>query len=155
RILMACLLCGSPNQPGCLADTRELLALPLRGDRVAFHGRSEAALRTEREPVERHVPRRLVDAAAQFVDALQPLLLRGDEAEHHLAIAGHRAERLEAAGAHVVVLEEEPLEARLAEHARDRAVAAARVELRLVVAATDVQAERDAGMTAAAGLRHL
>src|SRR5262245_44690484 len=102
---------AAPDDAGGLGDARELGRLILDGDAIARHGRGKAALRAQGEPFELHHRRRLRDPAAQLVDRLEPGLLRRHEAEDHHAILGHRAERLEAARALVVVLEEETLEA--------------------------------------------
>src|SRR5262249_56688393 len=116
---------------------------------VAVHGGPKPALRAPRQPFERHLLGRPVDAAAQLVHRLEARLLGGDQPQHDLAIRRHYAQRLEVARALVVVLEQEPLETALLEHTLDRLVPTARAEPRLVVAAADMQAEDHARMAAA------
>src|SRR6185369_6297169 len=144
-----------PDRARRLRHALQLAALVLGRDAVAFHGRREAARRAERQPGQRHDPRRLVDAPAQLVDGLQARLLARHQPQHHLAVLGHRAQGLEAARALVVVLEQEALEAAAAEDAGDGLVAAAGVEHRLVVAAADVERERHAGVAADRRVVHL
>ena len=146
----------APQTTRAVSATRcELASLVLGRELVALHGRGEAALRAESQAIERHQPGRLVDARAQLVHRLEARLLARHQPQHHVAVLRHRAQRLEAARALVVVLQQEALEAALAEHARDGLVAAAGVEHRLVVAAADVQAERDARMAADHRVVHL
>ena len=65
------------------------------------------------ELFERREFRRLVDAALEIVLVFQPARLGGDEAEHdHLALR-HEAQRLEAAGALVVIFQEEAVDIEL------------------------------------------
>src|SRR6185295_9637596 len=107
----------------------------------------EAALRTEREAIERDERRRFLDPRLQILDGLHPLQLRAHESEDDDAPVGDVAERLERARPLVVVLQQEAIELRASEHLRrDAIVAARRVEHALVVAAADVDAESDARM---------
>src|SRR5438067_13173839 len=146
---------AAPDETRDLGHPLELAALILRRDAVAFHGRGEAALRAQGQALERHELGRGVDAPPQLLPRLQPRLLRGHQTQHDLAIGRHHAQRPEVARALVVVLQEEALEAALAKDARDRLVAAARVELRLVVAAADVQTEDHARVAADDRVVHL
>ena len=109
-------------------------------------GGGEAALRAEREPFERHDARRLGDARlAARASIRAAAVFELTRPEHDDAIVGHVPQRLERPRPLVVVLEQEAIEARAAEHLlRDPIVAARRVEHALVVAAADVDAERDA-----------
>src|SRR5690242_20843950 len=93
-------LCGLYNQ-------RELGHLLVIVEHVAFHCGREAALRGEAELLERDVLGGLVDASLEEVLGLQLAALGGDQAEDHHLVLGHEAQRGEAAGARVVVLEEE------------------------------------------------
>src|SRR5581483_9905874 len=94
--------CGSGD--GC-----ELRPLVVAAERVAEDRGAEAALRREREPLERHDARRILDARRQLVRRLLPGRLRRDEPEHDDLVLGHEPQRLEAAGALVVVLEQQPV----------------------------------------------
>src|SRR5215471_3334334 len=57
----------APHLPRRVGDEFQLPPLVVFGQKVALHGRREPALRAEREPFERHVPARLVDATTQVV----------------------------------------------------------------------------------------
>src|SRR5438309_4192938 len=146
---------AAPDETRDLGHALELAALILRRDAVAFHGRGEAALPAQGQALERLELGRLLDAPPQLRHRLQPRFLRGHETQNDLAIGRHEAQRLEVARAIVVVLQEEALETALANDARDWLVAAARVELRLVVAAADVQTEGHARVMADHGVVHL
>src|SRR5262245_7756769 len=118
-----------PDGPRGTADELELPALLIRRDPVALVRRGEAALRAERESIERHVARGLCNPALEALRGFKRRALRADEAQNDHAIVGHVSQRLERAGALVVVLEQEPLEARAAEDLRgDPVVPARRVE---------------------------
>src|SRR3974390_974137 len=94
--------CGassSPNLLGDLDDHAQLRPLLLLRERVAVLGRGEAALRRQRELVERHEFRRRLDTALDVVLALQRARLRRHEAEHNGLAARHEAQRLKTAGA--------------------------------------------------------
>src|SRR3990170_7119119 len=56
-----------PNLDGGVNDQFELGPLLVFGEQVAFHRRGEAALRTEREIFQRHVPGRFADALGELV----------------------------------------------------------------------------------------
>src|SRR5580700_7129632 len=77
----------------------ELAALIVDRDEVAEGAGGEAALRAERQLLERRVAGGLVDAAQQVVAGLQLGDLGGDQAEDHRRPWRDEAERLEAAGA--------------------------------------------------------
>src|SRR5262245_44498324 len=157
--VMACLQAdtksGAPHEPGRLRDTRQLRPLIVGRHAVAGHRRGKPALRTEREPLQRDHSRRFLDARAELLDGLDPWLLRRAQSEHNDPILGNGPERLEATRPFVIVFEEEALEPRAAEHARNRLVPSSRVEHRLVVPATDVQPERDARVPGNDGVVHL
>jgi hypothetical protein len=74
--------------------------------RVAVDGRREATLRAEAELLERHVFRRFVDPPRQIILAFEcrPFARNGAE-DHPLAPPWHEAQRLELAGAGIVVFE--------------------------------------------------
>src|SRR5688572_444036 len=88
-------------------DHAQLRPLLLVGEDVAFLGRSEAALRRQRELLERRKFCRLVDPALDGVLVLERARLGGDEAEHDDLVAlRQEAQRVEAAGAVGVVFQE-------------------------------------------------
>src|SRR5258708_28943981 len=131
----------APHRPYDAGHQPQLLGLLLRRDAVALHRRREAALRAQREAVQRQVPRRLLDARAHLVVGLQPRLLGRHQAQHHGAVLRHVAQRLEPAGARVVVLQQEALEQRLLEDPGDRLRGPLRVALGLCAAAADRRRE--------------
>src|SRR3712207_2027471 len=108
----------APDLLGGLDDECQLGDLLVPGQGVALHGRGEAALRGQRQLLQRDVPRGLVDAPLEVVLVLQLGALGGDQAQDDALARRHEAQRLEAAGAGVVVLEEETvdLQARSEEH---------------------------------------
>src|SRR3984893_271024 len=112
------LIIGSaPDFARRLDDEAQLCDLFVSGQRVAVDGRGEAALRAEAELLERHVFRRLVDPALQSVLAFERGALAGDEAQDYPLIAlGHKAQRLEPAGARIVVFQEEAIDTEFAKH---------------------------------------
>src|SRR5437763_13609662 len=95
----------------------ELCLLLLDGEVVAVVRAREAALRREAHVLERHVLRGLIDTALEMVLALELRQLGADEAEHDFLALRHEAQRLEAAGALGVVLEEETIDVQAGEHA--------------------------------------
>src|SRR5262245_6024467 len=89
-----------PHLFGDLDHFTHLGPLLRLGEHVAFLGRGEAALRAERELLERRELCRLVDAALDQVLGLQRAALGGDDADHDDLVAlGQEAQRLEASGA--------------------------------------------------------
>src|SRR6202034_1676894 len=72
----------SPHFAGDLDDHPQLRPLLVLGQRIAFFGRSEAALRRETKLVEIEEFRRLVDPALDVVFLFQRAGFAGDEAEH-------------------------------------------------------------------------
>src|SRR6202020_2183861 len=84
----------------------ELAAFIVDRDEVAEGAGCEAALRAERQLLERRVARGLVDAAQQVVAGFQLGDFGGDQAEDHRRPWRDEAERLEAAGSFRVVLEQ-------------------------------------------------
>src|SRR5882672_3072691 len=98
---------SSPNLARGLDYHLELALLVVLGDAVADHVGGEAALRAERELLERQVLRRLFDPAPQAVDGLELGHLGADEPQDADLALRKVAQRREAAGARAVVLEEE------------------------------------------------
>src|SRR5256886_6574162 len=121
----AALVDSAPDLGGGLDDEGELGHLLVVAQRVSLHRGREAALRGQAELVQRHVLGRLVDAALQGVLGLQLAAFRGDQAEHDVLARRHEPQRGEAAGAGVVVFEEEPVHGELAEQRLGHEVVAA------------------------------
>jgi len=94
---------------GGLDDEAELGRLLVVGQRVALDGGSEPALAGQAQLVQRHEPGRLVHPALEVILRLQLRPLGGDQAEDDQLARGHEPQRREAAGALVVVLQEEPV----------------------------------------------
>src|SRR3954447_7599671 len=78
---------SAPDVAGDGDDEVELGALLVGGQVVALDRGGEAALRGEAELLERHVLRRLLDAALEGVGVLELAGLGGDEAQDHLLVA--------------------------------------------------------------------
>ena len=135
----------SPRPRGGLDDQPQLGDLLVERERVALDRGGEAALRGQAELVERHVLRRLVDAALELVLVLERAALGGDQAEHDLLARRHEPQRLEAAGALVVVLQEEAVHVELGEQRLgDEVVAALGRPRRAEVAAAHVRGDAHA-----------
>src|SRR5271168_3928123 len=94
----------APDFAGGLDDEAELSHLLVVSQRVALGGRGEAALAGQADLVQRHVLGGFVDAALEVVLGLQLGTLGGDQAEDDHLAGRDEAQRLEAAGALVVVL---------------------------------------------------
>ena len=98
-----------PDLPRYLDDEAQLGDLVCFGHAAharALHAARKAALRADGELLERHVPRRLLDAAFERVLAFELLGLGRDEAQHHRLALRQEAQRFEAAGARAVVFKE-------------------------------------------------
>src|SRR4051794_19663942 len=136
-----------PHLVGELDDLAHLGPLLVLREDVAFLGAGEAALRAERELLDRCEFRRLVDAALDVLDLLQRAGFRRDEAEHDDLIAlGQEAERLEAAGARRVVFEEIAVVFHVAQQPLgDRLVAALGDPGGTEVAAADMRGDHHVG----------
>src|SRR5258707_2608956 len=76
-----------PNLVRNLNNLAHLRPLLLLGQNVAFLGRGEAALRAQRQLLQRRELRRLADAALDRILALQPAALRPDDADHDDLVA--------------------------------------------------------------------
>ena len=129
-------------------DEPQLRPLLVLGDHIAFHHRSEAALRREREVLERNVLRRLFDAPGDRVGLSSSCgSFARDQAQHDGLAFGDEAQRLEAARAFVVVLEQETVDVeRVEQLLGDRVVAAFGIPLAAVVAAAEMDRQLDAGL---------
>src|SRR6266705_912024 len=123
----AAALASAPDVLGGLDDAAELGDLLVVGEQVPLDRGGEPALRREAELLQRHEFARLLDAPLQLVLGLELAALGGDQAEHDQLALGDEAQRLEAAGAGVVVFEEEPVDRQLVEQRLgDEVVAALR-----------------------------
>ena len=89
-----CLIC--PDFFCNLLDKRQLAPLILFGDKVAFLGGSEAALRAERQLLERHIFGSLADTRDNVFLVLQLGVLEGYQTQYDLLLADV-AQRLETA----------------------------------------------------------
>src|SRR5580700_2393345 len=132
----------APDLAGGLDDEAELGGLLVLTQHVSFHRGGEAALRGQAELVERDVPGGLVDPALEGVLALQGAALGGDQAEDDHLAGRDEPQRLEPAGALVVVLQEEPVHGQLAEQGLgDEVVTALRRPRGAEVAAAHVRGD--------------
>src|SRR5215831_3356004 len=102
-----------PDVLGNLDDQFELGHFLLVAEHVALDRGGEAALRRQAQLVQRHELRRLVDPALDRVRVFQLAPLGGYQAEHDHLAGRHEAQRLEAAGALVVVFEEKAVHGQL------------------------------------------
>src|SRR5436309_7412378 len=140
---------AAPNRLRGPDDDLELAALVLDRNAVSQDRRRETALRTQRQTLEGDDAARLSQAPFEALDGLHPRRLRRDEAEDHRLVLRDLPQRVERAGALVIVLEEETLGADVAEdRARDRVVRPGREPAASLVPAAEVEAEGDARMTA-------
>src|SRR5690606_26405753 len=131
---------SAPHPTGDLDDVAYLGPLLIFREHVALLGRGEAALRRERELLERRELGGLADAALDVGCGLELARLRGDEAEDDRLLAGaQEPQRLEPARAVAVVLEEEAVVVGREEVLGDGLVAARRDPRRTEVAAADVR----------------
>src|SRR5215467_1002726 len=115
-----------PDVLGNLDDQFELGNFLLVAEHVALDRGGEAALRRQAQLVQRHELRRLVDPALDRVRVFQLAPLGGHQAEHDHLAGRHEAQRLEAAGALVVVFEEEAVHGQFAEQRLGNEVVPAR-----------------------------
>src|SRR6185503_10567303 len=106
---------AAPNVLGYFDDALELGPLLGLVEDVALLRRREAALRREAEPIEVSEFRGRVDPALQFILALECAALRRHEAERDALALRQPLQRLEAAGAVVVVLHEVAVDVDLVE----------------------------------------
>ncbi len=108
----AALLGLAPDLARRLDDEAQLRGLLLHAQVVAVDGRREPALRREAELVDVGEPRGLLDPSLELVLALELAALGGHETEHDELARRQEAQRLEAARALVVVLQEEAVDLR-------------------------------------------
>src|ERR1700688_2580108 len=84
---------SSPDVSRDLEHALELSPLVALGDEVAGDARGEAALRAQREPLDRDKARGLVDPAPDRVGVLELSGLGGEETEHDDGIVADEAQR--------------------------------------------------------------
>src|SRR5215831_5104543 len=105
---------GSPLAPdlaGGVDDEAQLGLFLFDRQRVAVDSGGKPALRAKAELVERYVFCGFINAPLQLVLAFEPRALTGDEPQHHPFVApGHKAQRLEPAGAGIVIFEKETVD---------------------------------------------
>jgi len=118
----------APDLVGYVDDQRELRDLVLQGHGITGHRRGEAALRTQREALERHAPARLFDAADQRGASLENRCLGADKSEDHDLVFRCRCQRFESARAVRVVLQEERVHLDVIEQLSGNVVVAAFAE---------------------------
>jgi signal transduction histidine kinase len=82
---------SAPDPAGRVHHQLQLAALVVPGEQVTFGDRGEAALRAERQPLERQLPCRLVDPAQQLVLRLQFATLGRNQSQHHDLAPRHEA----------------------------------------------------------------
>src|SRR3954464_1608099 len=108
---------AAPNLIGHVDAELQLGFLLLHRQVVAVVGAREAALRRDAEILHRHELGGRLDAALERVLRLELRQLGADQAEHDLLALRHEAQGLEAAGALVVILEEEAVDIETVEYA--------------------------------------
>src|SRR5262245_3004424 len=99
----------SPHASRSLEHHVQLTPLLVFGEQIARNTGGEAALRAEREVLERKVPARLVDPSAELVHRLEAPGLGGDQPEHRNCALPDEAQGSKTAGALGVVLEQQPV----------------------------------------------
>src|SRR5678816_761259 len=133
----------APDLAGGVDAKAQLRPLLIFGQVVAVMGARKAALRADAEVLERHELGRLVDPPLELVLGFELRHLGAHQAEYHLLPFGDVAQRLEAAGALGVELEEEAIDVDLGERGLGDVVIAAACEPgALEVAAAGVDANR-------------
>src|SRR5271165_6159065 len=137
---------SAPDLAGGVDDEPQLGLLLFDRQRVAVDGRREPALRAEAQLFQRQVFCCLVDPALQLVLAFERGSLAGDETQDHALVPSrHEPQWLEAAGARIVVFEEEAVDLKLAEQSLgDMVVTAFGHPGRAEIAAAHMRAHRHA-----------
>src|SRR5262245_16925347 len=135
---------GTPDRFRCLGHELQLGALVCFRHRVAGNGRGKAALRADRELIERDILRGFAHAALQHLACFECRKLAADETQHH-ALVLDEAQRLEIAGALGVVFEQEMRDPGAAEESFGNRFITARAEIMAPeIAAAHVNADHDA-----------
>ena len=103
-------------------------------------------MRTDGELLEREESSGLIDPSEKVFFALERRALGADQSEHNDFTFRHKAQWLEGAGTLVVVFEEEAIDGQFVEETfGDDVVASFRVPVTAIVAAAEMDGERDAG----------
>src|SRR6185295_1633946 len=132
----------APNFPRSLHHEAQLGCLLVERKPRAVLVAGEAALGTDRQPLQRYELRCEFYLALELVLVLELRLFGRHQAEHHVPALRHEAQRLEAAGALAVELEEERVDFQGAERLLGDAFVAARGDpLAEGVAAAHVHAD--------------
>src|SRR5262249_35373322 len=100
---------SAPDPPRHLHYQLQLALLILLRQRIAPQRRRKPALRTQRQLLHRHIPRRFLNPPQQQIDRLQLRRLRRDQPEYHHLAPRHEAQRLEPTRAFGVVLQQESI----------------------------------------------
>src|SRR5579885_3329261 len=137
---------SAPHLARGFNDQPQLRLLLVDRQRIALDSRGEAALRRQAELLERNVFCRLVEATLQIVLALERrAFARYEPQNHFLSALRYKTQRLEPAGARIVVFKEKPIDRQLAEQRLgDMVVPALRHPGRTEIAAAHVRAYRHA-----------
>ena len=138
---------SSPDLVGDLDREPQLGPLLFLGEDVAFLGRGKAALRRQRELIQRREFGGLLQPALDVVLFLQLAGLGGDDADHHDLVALRQiAQRLEAAGAVGIIFQEIAVVIGAGQHGLGhRLVAAGRNPGRAEIAAADMRRDHHVG----------
>src|SRR2546421_9973868 len=99
----------APNIARNVRHQLQLVALILIRDTIAFHGGGEAALWAESKPLQRNNAGSFLDALSQLSSRFQLWLLSCHQPKYDNAIFGHMAQGCKAAGALIIVFEQEAL----------------------------------------------
>src|SRR2546422_3390794 len=104
-----------PYLPRRIHHDLQLAPLLFLRKQIAGDARSEAALRAERELVERNEARGVADAPDELVRGLDVAGFRSDQPDNHRDPSRNKPQRLEAARARSVVFQEQAVKAQAVE----------------------------------------
>ena len=137
--------------PNCMRDLNErskLGPLPRFAERIPGDSARKTALRTNREPVEIDVPRRILHAALQRIGTLKLRSLAADDPQHDALVFRHETQRREVAGTRRIVFEQKMVCVRAREEALgDNLVSAFRQIVALEIATAHVDSNTGLGRT--------
>ena len=137
------------NQP-------QLPFLYLRTDRIAFGHRGKATLGAEGQAFEWNIASGFCDSGLELINTFLSRVLGCYQTKDDHLVIGHLFEGLEITRSLVVILEEQPFGAcSLENHFGNPAIASLGHVTVRIVPATDVQAERDSGMSSNDRVDHL
>src|SRR5215831_15044803 len=100
----------APHLTRCLRHQLQLAPLLVPRQQVTWGRGRKAALWTQRQALDWHVLRRLVDATPELILRLKLRVLRANQAEHHHLSWGHEAQGLEATSPLGVVLQQKAVD---------------------------------------------